>query len=87
VFELSPLGPDLEGYLEFKLKRVGVTPSRVFAKDAYDAIRTRLSTPRAGGRIESLLYPLYVNNLVTKAMNLSARLGVPRVNAEVIAKL
>jgi type II secretory pathway predicted ATPase ExeA len=26
VFELSPLGADLEAYLEFKLKRVGVTP-------------------------------------------------------------
>jgi type II secretory pathway predicted ATPase ExeA len=26
VFELSPLGPDLEAYIEFKLKRVGVRP-------------------------------------------------------------
>jgi type II secretory pathway predicted ATPase ExeA len=40
-----------------------------------------------GGRTESLLYPLYVNNLVTKAMNLCARIGVPKVNADVIAKL
>jgi type II secretory pathway predicted ATPase ExeA len=87
VFELSALGPDLEAYLEFKLKRVGVPPARIFAKDAYDAIRGRLSMPRAGGRTESLLYPLYVNNLVTKGMNLCAQIGVPKVSAEVIAKL
>lgn len=87
VFELSPLSTELEGYLEFKFKRVGSSTSRVFAKDAFDAIRTRLSVPGSGGRATSLLYPLYVNNLVTKAMNLCARLGVPKVSAEVIAKL
>lgn len=87
VYELSPLGTDLEAYLEFKLKRLRVAPTRIFHKDAYDAIRTRLSAQAAGGRVESLLYPLYVNNLVTKAMNLCARIGAPRVNAEVIQKL
>lgn len=87
VFELSPLGPELEAYLAFKLKRIGADPARIFTKDAYDAIRARLSTPRPGGSVQSLLYPLYVNNLVTKAMNLSARLGVPKVSAEVIQKL
>jgi type II secretory pathway predicted ATPase ExeA len=87
VYELSPLGADLEAYLEFKLKRVGAPMGRVFAKDACDAIRTRLSHPSTGGRTTSLLYPLYVNNLVTKAMNLCAQLGVPKVNGDVIAKL
>jgi type II secretory pathway predicted ATPase ExeA len=58
----------------------------VFAKDAYDAIRAR-SRRRARRRARSLLYPLYVNNVVTKAMNLCARVGAPKVNADVIEKL
>lgn len=87
VYELPPLGPDLEAYLEFKFKRVGINANRVLGKDACDGIRARLAVPAAGGRIETLLYPLYVNNLVTKAMNLCARIGAPKVTAEVIQKL
>jgi type II secretory pathway predicted ATPase ExeA len=87
VFELSPLGPDLEAYIEFKFKRIEVPTERVFAKGAYDAIRTKLTPANRNERPQSLLYPMYVNNVIVKAMNLSARLGVPRVSAEVIAKL
>jgi type II secretory pathway predicted ATPase ExeA len=85
VFELSPMGSDLEGYLEFKFKRVGVPVGRVFAKDAYDAIRAGLTVKRRDDR--SLFYPMYVNIAVTKAMNLTARLGAPKVNAEIIEKI
>lgn len=80
---LRPLNGNLEEYLTLKFKRVGVDCARVFDKDAYDAIRARLTRRRHGtSEIESQLYPLVVQNLIIKCLNQCAELGQPRISAE-----
>lgn len=93
--ELLPLDADLEKYLAHKLKRVGVELPAIFAEDACQGIRARLTKQRsdrreahaASGAQVSQLYPLVVNNLVTKAMNRAAELGVPLISADLVREL
>lgn len=87
VAELLPLDRNLEDYLALKLKRVGMDAAKVFAADAYDAIRARLTRQTSTRATTSMLYPLVVNNLATKAMNLAAEIGAEKVSAEVIREL
>jgi len=86
IAELQPLNGDLEAYLALKFQRVGCEDlAEVFAPDAFDAIRERLTYRRRGTeQTVSLHYPLVVNNLVVKAMNLAADLGAPRIDREII---
>ena len=85
IAELMPLNGNLEEYLALKFKRIGKKPGDVFDKDAYDAMRAKLTMRRReGGGVISMLYPLVVNNLVTKAMNACAAAGVDKVDADVI---
>jgi type II secretory pathway predicted ATPase ExeA len=81
VAELVPLGRHLEDYLAFKFKRVGKEVSDLISADACDAMRELLDRKRLG------VYPLIVNNLVTKAMNTCAEIGEEKVSAEVIRGL
>jgi len=81
VAELAPLDRHLEGYLELKFKRIGKDSHEIFEQDAYDTMRRRLIERRLG------VYPLIVNNLVTKAMNLCAEIGADKINADVIKEL
>lgn len=81
VAELAPLDRNLEGYLELKLKRIGKDAREIFEPDAYDMMRRRLIERRMG------VYPLIVNNLVTKAMNLCAEIGAVKINADVIKEI
>lgn len=82
MVELQPLDGHLEDYLGFKLGRVGVEQAGdIFADDAYDAMRALLTKKRLGS------YPLIVNNLVTKAMNLAAEIGEEKISAEVIQRM
>lgn len=88
LVELEPLDADLEGYLRHKLGRFNVKFEQVFAPDAIDAIRARLTWVPRGGKAtaaRSICYPLVVNNLVTRAMNAAATVGYPQVDAQVIA--
>lgn len=85
IAELRPLNGNLEEYVTLKFKRVGKKPTEVLAKDGYDAIRARLTLRRRGSDgVESMLYPLVVNNLLVKAMNLAAEIKADKVNADVI---
>lgn len=85
IAELLPLNGNLEEYLALKLKRIGKKPPEIFARDAYDAMRARLTLRRRGSDgVISMLYPLVVNNLVVKAMNLCAEIGAEKIDAEVI---
>lgn len=85
---MEPLDQHLEAYLAHKLARVGVNAGDVFAADAYDALRARLTylprNARAGDGV-SICYPLAVANRVCKAMNAAARNGWPKVDAAVVA--
>lgn len=85
IAELMPLDAVLEDYLRLKFKRVGADYSAIFAADAADGIRQRLShagkTPRD---TISMVYPLTVNRLVIRAMNLAAQIGETHVTAELV---
>jgi type II secretory pathway predicted ATPase ExeA len=83
---LHPLDKHLEKYLELRLQRVERPLASLFDKDAFDAIRERL-TPRGSQKTLSQTYPLIVNGLVTRALNQCAEIGAPKVSAAVIRDL
>ncbi|MGY8873237.1 MAG: ExeA family protein [Pseudomonadales bacterium] len=83
TIELAPLEKDLEAYLKHKLARVGSDLSKVFEADALGAIQQRLRR-KDKGNVVSDVYPLAVNTLLEKVMNLTADLGEDRVTAEII---
>lgn len=85
VAELKPLNGDLEEYLGLKFKRLSRKTDDIFEDDAFDAMRERLKL-RSRNQHDpiSMLYPLVVNNLVIKCMNLAAEIGVNKISAEVV---
>ncbi len=85
---LQPLNGNLQDYLSLKFKRVHKDISDIFEPDAYDAIRERLTMKRrTSAKMESMMFPLRVNGTITKAMNLAAEIGAPKVNAEIIKEV
>lgn len=90
VVQLEPLGKHLEAYIEFKLKRVGGDAAKVLDPKAYDAIRKRLTYTRQGGEARgsaiSIAYPLAVNNLLARAMNIAFSTGSKLISAEIIGE-
>lgn len=87
VVNLPALDTDVKGYLALKFKRIDIPADSVFSPDAYDAIVDRLTERKQGGGVESICYPLTVNNLVVKAMNKAAEAGAPKVSASIIKVL
>lgn len=88
IAELMPLDSVLEDYLRLKFKRVGADYGAIFAADAADGIRQRLTRPGKTPRdMISMVYPLTVNRLVVRALNLAAELGQPRVDAALIKEI
>lgn len=88
VAELEPLGEGLEEYLRLKFRRHEKPLDQVFGDGAIDAMRSRLRLKaRGSGQAIHMDYPLVVNNLAVRAMNLAADAGEPRVTAEVIQGL
>ena len=88
VARLKPLNGNLEEYLALKLKRVGVRPEDLFEKDAFDAIRARLTRRRHGtNEVESQLYPLVVQNLVVRCLNQCIELGIPKISAKLVERV
>lgn len=85
---MKPLNGNLEDYLRLKFKRVGVNLEDVFERDAFDAIRARLTRRRAGtNEVESHLHPLVVQNLIVKCMNQCMELGMTRVSGELVGRV
>lgn len=88
IAELLPLNANLEEYLAHKLKRISADPAVIFAADAFDAIRARWTKSKPGSKeVLSQLYPLVVNNTVTRAMNRAAEIGVPLITGDLIKEL
>ncbi len=83
---LEPLNGSLEDYLALKFKRVGKDSGAVFETDTFDAIRSKLTRENGVDSISSL-YPLIVNNVTVKCMNLAAEIGSPKVNAGVVQEV
>jgi len=85
VAELHPLNGNLEEYISLKFNRINKQMNEIFESDAFDALRKRMTLTRRGdSNSESMLYPLVVNNAITKALNLAAELGFEKVDAEII---
>lgn len=88
IARLRPLDGNLEDYLTLKFKRIGVAVGDVIAPDAYDAIRNRLVLQnRETKQYESNCYPLVVQNMLVRCLNAAAELGLPRVNADLVARI
>ena len=89
IVTLEPLNQSLEGYLELKFKKIGLSLDKVFTPDAFDAIRDRLTLLRTrnGNATESMSYPLVVNNTVRKALNQAADLGEPLFSGELVRSI
>jgi type II secretory pathway predicted ATPase ExeA len=86
IAELQPLDTNVKDYLAVKFDRIGKKLPEVFTPDAFDAIVHRLTRDSSRGKI-SMVYPLVVNNMTTKAMNLAATMGEAKVSAEVVKEV
>ncbi|MCB1909957.1 MAG: ExeA family protein [Rhodocyclaceae bacterium] len=89
IVELMPLDGNVGDYLALKMRRIGSALEALLEADAVDAIRTHPALLRTGrgpsrNQTVSLVYPLVVNNLVTKALNRAAYLGAPQVTADIV---
>ena len=88
VATLDPLHINLADYIKHKFARAGANADDVLAADAYDAIRARWTKIDPSTReAKTNLYPLIVNNTVTRAMNRAAELGIPLVSGELVKEL
>jgi type II secretory pathway predicted ATPase ExeA len=86
VAELQPLDGNVREYLALKFDRVGKQIEDVFTTDAFEAIVSRLTRDSSRGKV-SMVYPLVVNNITTKAMNLAASMGEQKISAEVVREV
>jgi type II secretory pathway predicted ATPase ExeA len=86
IAELQPLDGNVRDYLELKLKGAGKRLDEVFTPDAFEAIVARLTRDSSRGKV-SMVYPLVVNNITTKAMNLAASMGESRISADVVKEV
>lgn len=85
---LKPLNGNLEEYLALKFKRVGASCDAIFERDAYDAIRARLTRRRQGtNEVDTQMYPLVVQNLIVKAMNQAVELGLGKISGELVGRV
>ena len=74
---------DCEQYICLKFARINKPVDEVLADDVVDAVMARLTT--RGGY--PTVYPLYINNLIAKAMNVAAQIGAPLVTGEIIREV
>lgn len=91
MLDMPALNNELEPYLRHKFARFDVKFDALFDTSpntsAIQAIRERLVyTPRGGLKKDerSICYPLVVNNLVCRALNLTANAGFAQVTADAI---
>lgn len=85
--EIAGMDGDLPHYLAHKFSRIGKRAEDIFDAEAFDAISQRLTVKDGAGREISKAYPLTVNNLAARAMNLAAEMGEQRVTADVVMAL
>lgn len=85
--EISGLDGDLNRYMVHKFKRINKKVEEVFADDAFEAMARRLQDKSGRGRIVSRGYPLTINNLAARVMNMAVEMGEEKVTAEVVMSL
>ena len=89
VVNLKPLDFKVEEYIKHKFSRIDMDYTALFDASAFDEIISRLrvvSNRRGEKQVRSLCYPLAVNNLVSNALNLAARIGAEKVTGEIIVE-
>lgn len=86
VVELLPLDAELKAYLACRAKACNVELGKLVEDEAIEQLRMRLTRKTDRGPV-SLCYPLAVANMVARAMNRAADLGVPLVTADVVRAL
>ena len=87
VVNIKPLDFKVEEYIKHKFARVDMDYTALFDASAFNEIINRLrvaSNRRGEKQVRSLCYPLAVNNLVSNALNLAARIGAEKVTGEII---
>lgn len=83
IIRMLPLENDLEAYITHRLARGSVQTGDIFTADAIDTARKILVGER-DGQVIPMSYPLLVGNLLTRAMNLAADLGAPKVDSAIV---
>lgn len=83
VVTLRPIDMELEGYLAHRFKLAGRELGDVMDASAVEALRQKLS----GRGDYSVLYPLAINNVLAAALNEAAKLGVPKLNDDLIREV
>jgi type II secretory pathway predicted ATPase ExeA len=83
VVELLPLDGELKPYLATRAKAAGAELGKLIDDSGMEELRTRLTRKTERGTV-SMCYPLAVGNLITRALNKAAELGVPVVNRDVV---
>lgn len=81
--EITGLNGDMARYVAHKFNRINRRVNEIFADDAFAAMEQRLKC-KVGNRVVSQSYPLTVNNLAARAMNLAAEMGEALVTADVV---
>jgi len=81
--EITGLGADTGRYLAHKFGRINRKHEEIFAPEAFAAIERRLSD-KIDRRNVSKAYPLTVNNLCSRAMNMAAEMGEEKVTYDVV---
>lgn len=87
IVNLKPLDFKVEEYIQHKFSRIDMDYTKLFEASAFNQIINNLRvaiTRRDNKQVRSLCYPLAVNNLVSNALNLAARIGAPKVSGEMI---
>ena len=92
VQQLPPLGLELENYIKHKFGRQGVDYKKVISPDGITAVQNRLRGQLSYGQAKKaqekdMSYPLMVNTLLVKAMNLAASMGESLITADVIHEI
>ena len=88
IATLDALHQNVGAYIRHKFARIGIDAESVLGDDAYEAIRARWTKiDPATRQVKTNLYPLVVNNTVTRAMNRAAELGLPLVTGDLIKEL
>src|SRR5690606_18188203 len=87
IATLAPLDQHLGDYLKHRWQRIGAKLDDTIDATGIEAIRSRLSPSGKQHGGASLLYPLAVHNVMSRAMNMAAQLGVPKVTGDTVREV
>jgi type II secretory pathway predicted ATPase ExeA len=89
ILEMEPLrgGKEIAGYLDKKFSRIKKDRNTIFTDEACEALSRKLLRQTRNNTVYSIAYPLNINNMARRAMNLAASIEIKAVDADVINNL